>query len=254
MNGWAEATTWPAILALGPVLLAAGLAGSLHCVGMCGPILVGFSQLSAGAGRAASLRSDFLAYHAGRIWTYALMGFAAGSLGTRLREEAVRLGWQRPLSILFAALVLATGLLLLAGARSRRLEALLRACGGAAAQRSGLAAIARAPGLGPRLLLGAVMGFLPCGLVYAMLATVAALPAPLAALGMLLFGLGTIPSLSIVLLLGRSIAPWIRRRGTPLVAATLLLAGGTMLWRALASSADHAAHAAAAAIAAQVLP
>jgi sulfite exporter TauE/SafE len=230
-------TTWPA-------LLAAGLAGSLHCVGMCGPILAGFSQLPGTGGRPATLRSDFLAYHAGRIWTYALLGFGAGSFGARLREEAVRLGWQRPLSILFAALVLATALLLLVTFRTGRFEAFLRRCGAGAFATTRLAAIARAPGFGARLLLGAVMGFLPCGLVYAMLATVATFPSPAhAALGMLVFGLGTVPSLSVVLLLGRSIAPWVRRRGTPLVAAMLLVAGGTMLWRALTPPADHAAHA-----------
>lgn len=238
MNEWLPIATWPA-------LLAAGLAGSLHCIGMCGPILAGFAQLSPG-GRPASLRSDFLAYHAGRIWTYALMGFAAGSFGARLREEAERLGWQRALSLLFATAVLATALLLSGMIPVRRLESFLRACGGASLVRRPLQAIARTPGPGPRLLLGAMMGFLPCGLVYAMLATVATFPSPVhAALGMLLFGLGTIPSLSVVLLLGRSIAPWVRRHGSPLVAAALLLSGGMMLWRALAPPAAHAAHAAA---------
>lgn len=238
MNEALANTTWPA-------LLAAGLAGSLHCVGMCGPILAGFSQLSAGNARPASMRSDFVAYHAGRIWTYTLLGFAAGSFGARLRDEAERLGWQRPLSILFAGLVIGTALLLLVAWPSGRFAAFLRRCGGEAFARTRLHAIARTPGFGARLLLGAILGFLPCGLVYAMLATVATFPTPLhAALGMLIFGLGTIPSLSVVLLLGRSLAPWVRRRGTPLVAAALLVAGGTMLWRALASPDAHAAHAA----------
>ena len=222
-------------------LLAAGLAGSLHCVGMCGPILAGFQLARRDVSR---FRSDFFAYHAGRIWTYALLGFAAGSFGTRLRLEADRLGWQRPLSVLFAGVVLAAALVLLGVFRApRRLEALLRSCGAARVQ-ARLAVIARAPGAGPRLLLGAVMGFLPCGLVYAMLAVVSVFPTPAhAALGMLIFGLGTIPALSVVLLLGRSLSPWARRHGPRFVAGALLLAAGMMLWRGLASPRDHAAHA-----------
>ena len=60
--------------AIAGTLLFAGLAGSLHCVGMCGPILLSFSRVfdgtalaADGKARSGSLMLDFGAYHAGRI-------------------------------------------------------------------------------------------------------------------------------------------------------------------------------------------
>ena len=227
-------------------LLVAGLAGSLHCIGMCGPILIGFTQALPAASRPAGRRFpvDFLAYHAGRIWTYAMLGLAAGFLGARLRDGAALFGWQRPVSILFAATVLGAGILLLGLLPAGPFDALLTGCGLARLRGARLfAVLAGSTGFVPRLLLGAIMGLLPCGLVYAMLAMVATQASPArAALGMLVFGLGTIPSLTVVLLLGRSLSTWVRRHGTRLVAATLIVAGAVMLWRALSSPNMHAGH------------
>ena len=234
-------------------LLAAGLAGSLHCVGMCGPILIGFTQAvgrtpaarPAGAARGpAPFHLEFLAYHAGRIWTYAMLGLAAGFLGTRARAGAALYDWQRPVTVVLAAAVIAAGVLLLGVLPAARLEAFLTGCGIARLRgRPWFASLTASPGPLPRLLLGAIMGLLPCGLVYAMLALVASLPPAHAAAGMLVFGLGTIPSLTAVLLFGRSISGWVRRHGTRLVAATLIVAGAVMMWRALSSPADHIHHA-----------
>jgi len=248
----------PFSLAFFGTLLAAGLAGSLHCVGMCGPILIGFTQAvgrtpvagAPGAARGdaavhspAPFHLEFLAYHAGRIWTYAMLGLAAGFLGTRARAGAAIYDWQRPVTVVFAAAVIAAGVLLLGILPAPRLEAFLAGCGIARLRsRPWFASLTASPGPLPRLLLGALMGLLPCGLVYAMLALVAALPPAQAALGMLVFGLGTIPSLTAVLLFGRSISGWVRRHGTRLVAATLIVAGAVMMWRALSSPAEHAGH------------
>jgi hypothetical protein len=248
----------PFSLAFFGTLLAAGLAGSLHCVGMCGPILIGFTQAvgrtptarPAGAARGgatargpAPFHLEFLAYHAGRIWTYAMLGLAAGMLGGRARAGAALYGWQRPVTVILAAAVMAAGVLLLGILPAARLEAFLTGCGIARLRgRPWFASLTASPGPLPRLLLGALMGLLPCGLVYAMLALVASLPPAHAALGMLVFGLGTIPSLTAVLLFGRSISGWMRRHGTRLVAATLIVAGAVMMWRALSSPAEHVGH------------
>lgn len=245
----------PMPLALCGTLLAAGLAGSLHCVGMCGPILLAFSQAAGARGALVDGRGaraggrvppsvEFLAYHAGRLWTYALLGFLAGHLGSRARDGAAIYGWQRPVAILSAALVILAGALLSGILPAPRLEAWLSGCGMARLRGLGwFRALAASSGVPHRFLLGALLGFLPCGLVYAMLALVATLPTPAhAALGMLIFGLGTVPSLTAVLLLGRSIAAWVRQHGTRVVAAALILAGGVMLLRALGSPADHAGH------------
>ena len=224
-------------------LIAAGLAGSLHCVGMCGPILVGFAGAfrgdpggppqAAGHPRGGSLGIDFLAYHVGRIWTYALLGVFAGLAGSGLRHGSALLGWQRGAGVMMAATVLLSGLLLLglvpgfdgrgsscAVQRIRRIPM--------------LGSLVAGSGFTARLLLGASMGLLPCGLVYAMLAVAAVQPTPFhAAAAMAAFGLGTLPALSAVLVAGRLIPHGIRRHGTRVAAILLVLAGVWMSVRAL---------------------
>lgn len=236
-------------------LLVAGLAGSLHCIGMCGPILVGFSQafervrlsmhgqpLATRGVRArrwltaASL--EFAAYHVGRLWTYAMLGLVAGFAGQGLRTSSTWLGWQKPASIALAAAVIVSGLVLLDLLPGVRLSSWATGC--AKGKLRGLGwfnALLHGRGLAPRLLLGAVMGLLPCGLVYAMLVVVAALPHPLlSALGMIAFGLGTLPALTGVLLTAQLLPSWVRAHGTRLAAVTLIVTGAWMMGRTLTAS------------------
>jgi sulfite exporter TauE/SafE len=223
-------------------LLLAGLAGSLHCIGMCGPIVVGFSQ-AAGAGgltRRAMLQ-DFLGYHAGRIWTYAILGFLAGLAGMQLRAGSTWAGVQQGVSIGIGTAVIVAGIVLtgvIPGLGTRRLECGVKKLAGA----RWLGALIRQPGLAPRLLLGAIMGFLPCGLIYAMLVIVAAMPTPAhSAAGMAVFGLGTVPSLTAALGAGRLVQlggrnlPWLTRlraHGARLAAVVIILTGAWMIARA----------------------
>ena len=59
------------------LMFALGLVGSLHCVQMCGPIVLAFSLP---LNRPDALRAN-LGYNAGRILTYAFLGALAGSVG-----------------------------------------------------------------------------------------------------------------------------------------------------------------------------
>lgn len=188
------------VAALLATLFASGLLGSLHCVGMCGPILLGFSRaMGERAGPTA-----FALYHGGRLWTYGLLGFAAGWAGMQLRHGAGGLGpgWQRLLGVGAGAVLVAAGALTWVAAPSL---APARGCGKALGQaRALVGGLLRETSPWARLLLGVVMGFLPCGLVWAMLPLAASLSSPpLAAAGMVVFGLGTLPALSAVLMAGR---------------------------------------------------
>lgn len=219
-------------------LFLTGLAGSLHCVGMCGPILLGFSRVLGAGGRS---RLDFVYYHAGRLWTYGLLGLLAGWAGSKLHEGSAVLGWQRPLSVLAAVLVIAGGAVALGWIPGLRLD--LSPPGGCLPSTSGrswLGALLNDPRRIARLLLGAVMGLLPCGLVYAALLVAATLPNPLySAAGMVLFGVGTLPALAAVVL-GSWLAPrWLRAGGTRIAAGFLIGTGFFMLARALWVSGVH---------------
>lgn len=223
---------------------AAGLAGSLHCVGMCGPILAAL----AGADRSAALTiegrgvghaarrtaRDLLWYHAGRICTYAMLGALAGSLGIWIRETLWLSRLQGWVGILAGAGAILAALLLARGSPSACSKAL---DGTTAKEWMGeggavLRSLAAQSTPGSRFLLGWIMGFLPCGLVYVMLAAVAALGHPLAsALGMIAFGLGTLPALSGVVIAARLLPIRWRRHGNRAAAVMALIVGSMFVWR-----------------------
>jgi hypothetical protein len=228
-------------------LFVTGLAGSLHCLAMCGPLLLALSPaVDAGQGpQRGRGRLDFLAYHAGRVWTYALLGAVVGWLGAGARHGSAQLGWQRPLAVGAALLVLVTGLALAGWMPGLRVgRELPGRCLAALRGPSFLGGLARDPRRLARLLLGAVMGLLPCGLVYAALVVAATLPSPVhSALGMVCFGAGTVPALSALLLGGRLAPAWLRARGHKLAGALLVVAGLLMLARiVLVGAGGHGGH------------
>ena len=66
---------------------ALGLAGSLHCVQMCGPIVLSFGLPLANWARPRQAAGHIL-YHSGRIATYSLLGAVAGTFGNTLSALA----------------------------------------------------------------------------------------------------------------------------------------------------------------------
>ncbi len=140
-------------------------------MGMCG----GFATACGGGRRG-------VAWHIGRLGTYAMLGALAGSFGAVLPGPS------------WVAAAVSTGLLIwFAGALAGLLpEPTLRIPG-----LTRLATRASATdGFGPGFVLGLATGLLPCGLVYAALAIPVASGSPVAgALSMVAFGLGTVPAL-----------------------------------------------------------
>lgn len=179
-----------------PVALVLGLASSLHCLGMCGGIIGALTMgLSPEVrGRRPRLLSYVLAYNAGRIASYAVIGGLGGAAGGGLAAFLEPGGGPGALRILAAALVVAAGLYL-AGWLPRF----------ALVERVGEPLWRRLEPLGRRLLpvnsplralaFGAVWGWLPCGMVYsALLLALGTGGAASGALFMAVFGLGTLPA------------------------------------------------------------
>jgi sulfite exporter TauE/SafE len=201
--------------------LLLGLAGSLHCAGMCGPLALALPSSSGGSLRFFLGRC---AYNLGRIATYCAMGIVFGLIGRSLWLAGV----QRWVSITLGVLLLG-GLFF-----SRKLalwrpvtvlvERLKSLMGGLLRQRSFVALLA----------LGLLNGLLPCGLVYVAAATAAATTdsALHGATYMAAFGTGTIPMMLGISLSGRLVPVALRlqlRRAIPasvfLVATLLILRG-----------------------------
>lgn len=168
-----------------------GLVGSLHCAGMCGPLALAVP--TAGSGRHAFLASR-LVYNAGRISTYAAIGAVFGLAGESLRLAGV----QRWLSIGLGSALLAG--LLFAGVSMKTPAA--RLVGKIKSTFGLLLRVRTLPGL---FALGATNGLLPCGLVYVAGAAAAATGHLVTSIVcMAAFGLGTIPMMLAIPILGRS--------------------------------------------------
>jgi sulfite exporter TauE/SafE len=205
---------WAGGLLLGLFLAGAG-GSTMHCVPMCGGFVLG--QVADGMARlpAARLcewqrigRGALLPYHLGRLTTYAFLG----ALGA---AASGRLPW---FGFISAGLLLLGAALFLAHV-ARVLPGLDRAPAGWTRTVARLAK--RASGGYP---LGIVLGFLPCGFLYAALATTAASGNPLlGAAGMLAFGFGTMPALVAVGIAGQAAGRrWHRAVATAAPAVMLL--------------------------------
>jgi sulfite exporter TauE/SafE len=150
-----------------------GLLGGLHCLAMCGGFVAAAAMRDGGGGggnvaplvpaRVLTLRQ--LGYHGGRIGAYVLLGAAFGAAGATALRAAEVMPIQRALYIVANGflLLLALGLV----TRSIMLQPLQRA-GATVFGRALpiLQPLLRQPGIGGRLALGIVWGFVPCGLVY----------------------------------------------------------------------------------------
>jgi sulfite exporter TauE/SafE len=206
--------------------LLAGLAGSGHCLGMCG----GISAALAGGGRGPAWLNALL-LSTGRIASYGLAGAIAGTGGALLGRglDLLRLG--QALRIGFGLLLVAVGLTL-----ALRWRGLLRieALGGRLWARLAPALGGVLPPRGPAqaLLAGALWGWLPCGLVYSMLTlALASGDVGRGALVMAGFGLGTLPA---VVGAGSAAAGVLRRlRGSAGQRAAGLLLAVFGAWTAL---------------------
>ncbi len=199
-----------------------GLVGSLHCAGMCGPLAMAVPV--AGSGRGAVIRSR-LVYNLGRVLTYAAMGAVVGLLG----QAFALAGVQRWISLVAGAVILA-GVLV----SSRWLNG-LPVHRGLAWLKSTFGQLLRRRTLGAVTLLGVLNGLLPCGLVY--VACTAALASHHWWEGvtyMTLFGLGTVPMMFGLGMVGLKLQSMLRFRLQRLVPVSLAVVGGLLLLRGLA--------------------
>lgn len=169
----------------------AGLAGSFHCIGMCGGIVAALSMTTR-PGSARSRTLSLALYNVGRISTYTFLGILAGYIGSSLDLPAMRavgvwLGLAANLMVIAIGLASAFGF-------SWGLNSLESSSGRFFAEPlrkaiSGDSSFAFLP-------IGLMLGFLPCGLIYGPLAVAAANGNPLwGGLMMLALGLGTVPIL-----------------------------------------------------------
>lgn len=201
--------------------LILGLLGGGHCLGMCGGLMGALTLAIPPEQRARRLRL-LLAYNLGRILSYAAAGLLIGLAGWAVASSPAAM----LLRVLAGLLLIAMGLYL-AGWWSglTRIEAvgchLWRHLQPVASRLMPVSSLPRA------LLLGAVWGWLPCGLVYSTLLWASSQGSPgESALLMLAFGLGTWPVLLATGMAAERLTALLRRRGVRIAGGLLVILFG----------------------------
>ncbi len=169
-----------------------GLLGGVHCVGMCGGIV---GALTVQTPRRQPAWSLHLAYNAGRIASYAAAGAIMGMLGGASLMFNQILPVQLVLYLLANLVLIALGMYL-AGLGNQL--AVLESLGARLWRRVQpySARVLPADTAAKAFALGMLWGWLPCGLVYSLLATALLSGGGISgAAVMLAFGLGTLPNL-----------------------------------------------------------
>jgi hypothetical protein len=202
--------------------LILGLGGSLHCLGMCGPIAL---TLSYGKGLKGATAS--VLYNSGRIITYMVLGLLFGLAGNGIKMAVV----QNSVSMAAGGVLILAGV---AGIVGWKWGWAYRNIG--AAVRKPMGRLFRNRTMTAMVGIGALNGLLPCGLVYMAAIGSLTLHEPVAGmLFMFLFGIGTLPVMLAVGFLRERIADNTRnkmRRFAPIVTmitGTLFLVRGMEL-------------------------
>jgi hypothetical protein len=202
-----------------------GLLGGVHCAGMCGGI-VGALSFGLKGGRNLPL---LLAYNLGRISSYTFAGALMGALGFYFSGLLPVQTAQHVLLSLAGLFLILMGLYLAGwwnalsrleqagGHLWRRIEPLGRR----------LLPVRSVP---QALMLGALWGWLPCGLVYSALVwTVSAGGALEGAMLMAAFGLGTLPNLLLMGVAANQLSRWVRNPTVRALAGLLVIGFGLSL-------------------------
>ncbi len=207
-----------------PILItgfSAGVLGSVHCVGMCGPLVASMPFMTLKGHR---LMSSLLLYHLGRILMYAIVGIIAGLFGRTFSL----FGLQQVLSIASGALIL-----ILFFSPTIIPNSLRNRFNFNKPYLWFSTIINHTHGYFSIFALGLLNGLLPCGLVYIAVGTAVATGSlSQGAFVMILFGIGTIPLLTIALIIGKLITLPVRDKFRKLmpylvvVIATLLIVRG----------------------------
>ena len=215
-----------------------GLLGGVHCVGMCGGIVSAFAlatprrpfpvAVTTSGGLSAAIADSgtrVLAFNAGRLGSYAMAGALAGLIGSvpamihiaSLQTAAYWLANLMLVALGFTLMNVWHGLSRVEAVGHivwRRVQPMMRKL---LPVQHPLQAFA----------LGGLWGWVPCGMVYSVLMTaLLTSSAWQGALVMLAFGLGTLPLLLTMGVVGTSVQPWLQKRAVRFVAGLLVLAFG----------------------------
>lgn len=201
-----------------------GFIGSGHCIGMCGPLALGLPG-SADQNRWFYVGQRLL-YNFGRVITYTMLGGFIGVLGQLINFT----GFQRWFSIIAGIFIVLIVLVPKLHAWASKAEA--TPAHYFSKIKGPVLELYRKGGWLPMLTIGLLNGLLPCGFVYmAMVTAVTAGSIQMSMLFMLAFGLGTIPAMFTVSMLGKVVSLKWRMRIQKMVPVGMLVVGLLLIVR-----------------------
>ncbi|WP_157208156.1 sulfite exporter TauE/SafE family protein [Mariniflexile maritimum] len=202
-----------------------GLVGSLHCVGMCGPIAF---MLPVDRTNAYKKISQITVYQAGRLFAYSLIGLVFGLIGKSLYI----FGFQQQLSIAIGILmilfVVVPSSVFNTYNFSKPIYRLISKV------KSALGAALKKKTADTFLTIGFLNGFLPCGLVYmALFGAIASGNALEGSLYMATFGLGTVPLMTTAIYFSHFLKGAARQRIQKIIPVFVVIIGIIFIFRGL---------------------
>lgn len=200
-----------------------GLLGSMHCIGMCGPIALAL-PLDRSSKSTAALGAS--AYNVGRIFTYASMGLLFGAIG----QVFLVVGLQQWISIAAGAMLLIYVII----AYGLKKPMFSKWNLGLGRLKGAMMKQFKKGSTSSLFSIGVLNGLLPCGFVYFALVGAIAASSPVeGAAYMALFGLGTAPALFAMNLFGSQLLSRFRINVNTLIPYVLVIFGVLFILRGM---------------------
>jgi len=197
--------------------ISLGLIGSFHCAGMCGPIAI---ALPLKKDNVFSVATSGILYNLGRAITYSIMGFIFGLLGQGLYFG----GLQQWISLIMGVIMVVSVIFPALFKNRFKIETLSFKYVGKLQIK--LRKLFQKQGFISLFIVGLLNGLLPCGLVYMALAGAIATGNALSgALFMFVFGLGTLPMLLGISIMGNFVGTKIRLKINKLTPIVIVIVG-----------------------------
>ncbi|MBK8482875.1 MAG: sulfite exporter TauE/SafE family protein [Saprospiraceae bacterium] len=203
--------------------LSLGLLGSLHCIGMCGPIALGFT------GQQEDFKKrmyTILLYNFGRTLSYTAMGFILGIIGNQFAFS----GYQQILSIVAGVFVL----VIMAAKYLNFRKIKFLASWDRHVQLALYNVMKKPKTILYHLEVGIINAWLPCGLVYIAIASALASGSLISGtILMFFFGLGTMPLMISVMMLGKYMSISLRAKINRLIPVFILVTSSLLILRGM---------------------
>ncbi|MEP2687483.1 sulfite exporter TauE/SafE family protein [Maribacter dokdonensis] len=205
--------------------LILGLMGSLHCVGMCGPIAF---MLPVDRTNNYKKFGQIFIYHFGRLLAYGIIGLVFGLLGKGLSI----FGIQQKLSIAIGVIMILIVLIPYQTFNKYNLSNPIYKVISKVKSQLGKELKKKSPDT--FLTIGFLNGFLPCGLVYmALFGSIAMGDALQGSLYMMLFGVGTLPLMTAAIYFSNLLKGGIRQKVQKAIPVFVIIIGALFILRGL---------------------